>query len=202
MPSETSSDAVSTASRGEAAPPLHEIALNVNGETRRLALEPRQVLLDVLRDELGLRGTKSVCTMGNCGACTVHLDGRAVYSCLILGVECEGREIRTIEGLADGEELHPLQRAFVEHDAYQCGFCTPGQIMSLAALVDGTPSDKSDGDGDGRLPIDDAAILRATSGNLCRCGAYRNILKAGRQAADAAAGSEVSGDAENAHGAR
>ena len=167
--------------------------LTVNGVQRELELEPRQVLLDVLRDELGMRGTKSVCTMGNCGACTVHLDGRAVYSCLVLGVECEGHEIRTIEGLASGDELHPVQRAFVDHDAYQCGFCTPGQIMSLAALVDGT-----DG-GDGAAAIDDAAILRATSGNLCRCGAYRNILRAGRDAADAAAGGD---DTEKTHGTR
>ena len=151
----------------------HEIALTVNGVARRLTLEPRQVLLDVLRDELSLRGTKSVCTMGNCGACTVHLDGRAVYACLVLGVECDGREVTTVEGLAEGGRLHPVQRAFVDHDAYQCGFCTPGQIMSLAALLDGET-----------VTIDDAAIVRATSGNLCRCGAYRNILKAGRQVAE------------------
>jgi len=151
---------------------LHTVSLTVNGVPRTLALEPRQVLLDVLRDELGLCGTKRVCTMGNCGACTVHLDGRAVYSCLVLGVECEGREIATIESLADGDELHPVQQAFLDNDAYQCGFCTPGQIMSLAALLDGET-----------VTIDDAAIVRATSGNLCRCGAYRNILEAGRQAA-------------------
>ena len=151
---------------------IHVISVTINGETRRLAVEPREVLLDLLRERLDLTGTKRVCTMGNCGACTVHLDGRAVYSCLVLGVECDGRELRTVEGLADGEELHPVQRAFIEHDAFQCGYCTPGQIMSLAALVDGA--------GDA---IDEAAVLRATSGNLCRCGAYRNILAAGRRAA-------------------
>ena len=165
------------------------VTLDVNGVRRTLSLEPRQVLLDVLRDELALCGTKQVCTMGNCGACTVHLDGRPVYSCLVLGVECEGRAVTTIEGLAAGRDastapadaLHPVQRAFVDCDAYQCGFCTPGQIMSLAALIDAA--------GDGEA-VDDAEILRATSGNLCRCGAYRNILKAGRQAVDAAAGRE------------
>ena len=151
---------------------LHTVSLTVNGVPRTLALEPRQMLLDVLRDELGLCGTKRVCTMGNCGACTVHLDGRAVYSCLVLGVECGGCEIATVESLAEGDELHPVQQAFLDNDAYQCGFCTPGQIMSLAALLDGET-----------VTIDDAAIVRATSGNLCRCGAYRNILKAGRQAA-------------------
>jgi len=174
------------------------VSLSVNGVEHTLALEPRQVLLDVLRDELTLRGTKQVCTMGNCGACTVHLDGRPVYSCLVLGVECEGREVTTIEGLADrpdesasaADDLHPVQQAFLDCDAYQCGYCTPGQIMSLAALVDEAR--------DGAVDIDDAAILRATSGNLCRCGAYRNILKAGRQAVDGVSGS----DGENARGTR
>lgn len=189
------------------------VTLSVNGVERTLTLEPRQVLLDVLRDELGLRGTKQVCTMGNCGACTVHLDGRAVYSCLVLGVECEGREVTTIEGLAGNpgdagepaDALHPVQRAFVDCDAYQCGFCTPGQIMSLAALVDGAADDDTNGDGRDAAP-DDAAILRATSGNLCRCGAYRNILKAGRQAADAIADGASAPSSntakETAHGTR
>ena len=172
-------------------PPLHDVTLNVNGVERTVALEPRQALLDALRDELGLVGTKRVCTMGNCGACTVHLDGRAVYSCLVLGVECDGRDVTTIEGLADGDELHPVQQAFVDCDAYQCGFCTPGQIMSLAALIDGGRGDGADdrtegGNGENASDgdrIDDAALIRATSGNLCRCGAYRNILAAGRRAA-------------------
>ena len=192
MPSETParpSSGADPSSRG-APPPLHDVTLTINGEERRVSIEPRQVLLDVLRDELGLSGTKSVCKMGNCGACTVHLDGRAVYSCLVLGVECEGREIRTIEGLADGETLHPVQRAFVDCDAYQCGFCTPGQIMSLAALVDGDDA------------VDDAAVLRATSGNLCRCGAYRNILEAGRRAAGNDTAKNGANAGESAHGTR
>lgn len=135
-----------------------------------VAVEPRRVLLDALRHDLGLTGTKKVCEMGDCGACTVLLDGEAVYSCLVLGVECEGREIVTIEGLGKGNSLDPIQEAFIEADAYQCGFCTPGQIMSLKALFDETASP------------DERQILRAVSGNLCRCGAYRNILEAGKLA--------------------
>ncbi|CAN5882114.1 hypothetical protein BH24DEI2_BH24DEI2_23950 [soil metagenome] len=157
-----------------AAKPVHLVSLNVNGQPHTVAVEPRRVLLDALRDDLGLTGTKKVCTMGNCGACTVLLDGAAVYSCLVLGVECEGRDIQTIEGLADGNDLDPIQEAFLEADAYQCGFCTSGQIMSLKALFDETAQP------------DDAQILRAVSGNLCRCGAYRNILEAGKIAAGGA----------------
>ena len=134
------------------------VTLEVNGQPQTLAVEPRRVLLDALRHDLGLTGTKKVCTMGNCGACTVHLDGEAVYSCLVLAVECEGREVTTIEGLAEGSTLDPVQEAFVEADAYQCGFCTPGQIMSLKALFNETPAP------------DEAQIARAVSGNLCRCG--------------------------------
>jgi len=131
--------------------------------------EPRRTLLDALRHNLGLTGAKKACDRGNCGACTVQLDGRAVYSCLVLAVDCAGREVTTIEGLANGE-LHPLQRAFIEADAFQCGYCTPGQIMSLKALFDRTaqPSDEE--------------IERALSGNLCRCGAYQHIVKAARLA--------------------
>ncbi len=147
------------------------VTLGVNGQPQTFAVESRRVLLDALRHDLGLTGTKKVCTMGNCGACTVHLDGEAVYSCLVLAVECEGREVTTIEGLAEGNALDPVQAAFVEADAYQCGFCTPGQIMSLKALFNETPEP------------DEAQITRAVSGNLCRCGAYRNILEAGKLAA-------------------
>jgi xanthine dehydrogenase YagT iron-sulfur-binding subunit len=147
--------------------------LTVNGAEHDLVLEPRRTLLDALRVDLALTGTKKVCDVGDCGACTVIVDGRAVYSCLLLAVDCDGREIRTIEGLAQGDELDPVQRAFVEKDAFQfqCGFCTPGQVMSLRALLDENPA-----------PSDDE-ILRAVSGNLCRCGAYQNILEAGRAAA-------------------
>ena len=155
------------------------VTLEVNGQPETLAVEPRRVLLDALRHDLGFTGTKKVCTMGNCGACTVHLDGEAVYSCLVLAVECEGREVTTIEGVAEGNELDPVQEAFLETDAYQCGFCTPGQIMSLKALFNETSKP------------DEAQIERAVSGNLCRCGAYRNILEAGKLAASKGA---TSGD--------
>ncbi len=134
-------------------------------------LEPRRTLLDALRYDLALTGTKKVCDMGNCGACTVIVDGRAMYACLLLAVDCDGREITTIEGVADGNELDPLQQAFVEEDAFQCGFCTSGQIMSLRALLDEHPEPS------------DEQIKHAVTGNLCRCGAYPNIIAAGRRAA-------------------
>ena len=155
---------------------MHLVTFRLNGDERSLAVEPRRTLLDALRVDLSLTGTKKVCDMGNCGACTVLLDGRAVYACLTLAVECAGREVTTIEGLAHGSELDPVQRAFIEADAFQCGFCTPGQIMSLRGLLNHTPD-----------PSDDE-IQRAVSGNLCRCGAYRHILEAGRLAAHAAQG--------------
>jgi aerobic-type carbon monoxide dehydrogenase small subunit (CoxS/CutS family) len=140
------------------------LTLNVNGAEHALRVEPRRTLLDALRNDLGLTGAKKACDMGNCGACTVLADGRAVYACLLLAVDCAGREITTIESLKDDA----LQRAFIEADAFQCGFCTPGQIMSLKALFDENPQ-----------PSDDE-IVRAVSGNLCRCGAYRNIVRAAR----------------------
>jgi xanthine dehydrogenase YagT iron-sulfur-binding subunit len=152
------------------------VVLDVNGAEHALALEPRRTLLDALRDDLALTGTKKVCDAGDCGACTVLLDGRAVYACLLLAVDCGGRQVRTIEGLG-GEELDPVQEAFIRTDALQCGFCTPGQIMSLRALLD-----------ESAAPSDDD-ILRSVSGNLCRCGAYVNILRAGRLAADLEAAS-------------
>lgn len=154
---------------------MHLVSFRLNGDERALTVEPRRTLLDALRVDLSLTGTKKVCDMGDCGACTVLLDGKAVYSCLTLAVDCEGREVTTIEGLADGSELDPVQRAFVEADAYQCGFCTPGQIMSVTALL-----------AEQRAPSE-AEIRRAVSGNLCRCGAYQNIVKAGQRAAELAA---------------
>ena len=152
------------------------VVLTVNGAAHALTLEPRRTLLDTLRHDLQLTGAKKVCDMGDCGACTVLVDGRAMYACLLLAVDCEGRQITTIEGLARDGQLDPVQRAFVEADAFQCGFCTPGQIMSLRELLDATPS-----------PSDDE-IRRAVSGNLCRCGAYQNILRAGRRAVELQAG--------------
>ncbi len=148
------------------------VALSVNGSRHRLLLEPRRTLLDALRYDLGLTGTKKVCDMGDCGACTVIVDGKAMYACLLLAVDCDDREITTIEGLGHGNDLDPIQEAFIQEDAFQCGFCTSGQVMSLRALLDTEPE-----------PTDDQ-ILRAVTGNLCRCGAYPNILKAGRLAAD------------------
>lgn len=152
-------------------PPRAALALRVNGTERTLELEPRRTLLDALRVDLQLTGTKKVCDMGDCGACTVLIDDRAEYACLRLAVDCDGRDVTTVEGLGEGDELDPVQAAFLEADAFQCGFCTPGQIMSVRGLLLETPDPS------------DEQILRAVSGNLCRCGAYRNILEAGRLAA-------------------
>lgn len=142
------------------------ITLQVNGHTQVVEVEPRRTLLDALRLDLGLTGAKLVCNMGNCGACTVLVNGTAVYSCLTLAIECEGKRITTIEGLTQDGTLHPLQQAFVEHDALQCGFCTPGQVMSAYALLARDPHASQD------------EIVANMSGNLCRCGAYRGIVEA------------------------
>jgi xanthine dehydrogenase YagT iron-sulfur-binding subunit len=150
---------------------MMQIDLQINGMKQTLALEPRRTLLDALRHDLALTGTKKVCDMGDCGACTVLVDGQAMYACLLLAVDCDDREITTIEGLIDEDELAPIQRAFIEADAFQCGFCTSGQIMSLQGLLDEIPNPT------------DAEIMRAVTGNLCRCGAYQHILEAGRLAA-------------------
>jgi xanthine dehydrogenase YagT iron-sulfur-binding subunit len=148
-----------------------QIELVVNGRARRLRVEPRTTLLDALRDGLGLTGTKKGCDHGQCGACTVLVDGKRIYSCLTLAAMQQGREILTVEGLAAGERLDPVQRAFLEHDALQCGYCTPGQIMSAIGLIR-----------EGHAGSE-AEILEWMSGNLCRCGAYPNIVAAVRQAA-------------------
>ena len=162
-----------------------ELSLRVNGTAHRLRLDHRTTLLDALREHLGLTGTKKGCDHGQCGACTVLVDGRRVNSCLLLAVMARGSEITTIEGLAapDGE-LHPLQAAFVEHDALQCGYCTPGQICSATAMLGeaaaGWPSAVSTsltGEA-GPVTLDAAEIRERMSGNLCRCGAYVNILAA------------------------
>ena len=146
------------------------VRLQVNGQQYDLLIEPRRTLLDALRLDLGLTGSKRGCDNGQCGACTVLIDGQTVYSCLMLAIECQTCEITTIEGIhTDG--LHPIQEAFIEHDGYQCGFCTPGQILSARALLDSEPDPT------------DAQIKRAMSGNLCRCGAYRQIVHSVRSAA-------------------
>ncbi|MYL23767.1 2Fe-2S iron-sulfur cluster binding domain-containing protein [Halomonas alkaliantarctica] len=143
------------------------VRLIVNEEPITVDVSPQAVLLDVLREQLQLGGTKKGCDHGQCGACTVHIDGRAMNACLRLAVMCEGQSITTIEGLAKKGQLHPVQEAFLVHDAYQCGYCSPGQIMSALALLE-----------DPDAATDDAAIREAMSGNLCRCGAYRNIQAA------------------------
>lgn len=144
------------------------IRLTVNGGVYEHAVEPRRTLLDTLRDDLGLTGAKLGCDMGQCGACTVLVDGEAMYACLLLTVEMEGHAITTIEGLTPGGELDPIQAAIIEHDALQCGFCTPGQVMAMKALLTQNPH-----------PTDEE-IDRGLSGNLCRCGAYPKLRAAAR----------------------
>ncbi|MFP3554887.1 (2Fe-2S)-binding protein [Paraburkholderia sp. SIMBA_049] len=151
-----------TTNRGE-----HRIELNVNGQVHALEVPPNAVLLDVLRDRLHLTGTKKGCDHGQCGACTVHVNGRSVNSCLSVAIQHEGDRITTIEGLEKNGELHPVQEAFWEHDAYQCGYCTSGQMMSAVAILR-----------DPAIAADDASVREAMSGNICRCGAYKNILAA------------------------
>jgi xanthine dehydrogenase YagT iron-sulfur-binding subunit len=150
--------------------------LSINGRLHALTLEPRVTLLDALREHLGLTGTKKGCDQGQCGACTVHVDGERVLSCLTLAVQTEGRSVETIEGLG-GEDgtLHAVQQAFLDADAFQCGYCTPGQIMSAVACIR-----------EGHAGSDDE-IREFMAGNLCRCGAYPNIVTAVRQAAEALA---------------
>ncbi|MFL7811437.1 MAG: (2Fe-2S)-binding protein [Anaerolineae bacterium] len=142
------------------------VTLTVNGREVQVLIEPRRTLLSVLREELGLTGAKHGCGRGQCGACTVILDGETAYACMTLAIDCEGRSIRTVEGLAEGETLHPVQQAFVEHDGYQCGFCTPGQVMSAVALLEHNSQPT------------EAEVRHEMAGNLCRCGAYPNIVQA------------------------
>jgi xanthine dehydrogenase YagT iron-sulfur-binding subunit len=140
-------------------------SLTLNSRTREVTISPSTTLLDLIRDHLAMTGTKKGCDFGACGACTVLADGRRIKACLALAASYEGTEITTIEGLASETELHPLQAAFIKHDALQCGYCTPGQIMSAAALLAEHPKDRD-------------TIREAMSGNLCRCGAYPNIVEA------------------------
>ncbi|HVW96097.1 MAG TPA: (2Fe-2S)-binding protein [Mucilaginibacter sp.] len=142
------------------------VKLEVNGTPHNLSVEPRATLLDILREQLDLTGTKKGCDHGQCGACTVHVDGHRVNSCLTLGVMVSGKKITTIEGLAKGEELHPMQEAFLKHDGFQCGYCTPGQIMSAVACIREGHANS------------EAEIREYMSGNICRCGAYPNIVNA------------------------
>jgi xanthine dehydrogenase YagT iron-sulfur-binding subunit len=148
--------------------------LNVNGERHELDLDTRTTLLDLLRERLQLTGAKKGCDHGQCGACTVLLDGRRANACLVLAVTLDGVEVTTIEGLADGD-LHPLQAAFVEHDAFQCGYCTPGQICSAVGMIAEARADD--------VELTDDEIRERMSGNLCRCGAYANIVPAIAQVA-------------------
>ncbi|MCA2226469.1 (2Fe-2S)-binding protein [Nonomuraea aurantiaca] len=155
-----------------------EITLRVNGSRRTVEVDPRVSLLDLLRERLGLTGSKKGCDHGQCGACTVLIDGRRANACLALAVAQDGSDITTVEGLADGDRPHPLQAAFIEHDAFQCGYCTPGQLCSAAGmLAEGGPSAVTeDMAADPALTAEE--IRERMSGNLCRCGAYPNIVTA------------------------
>ena len=150
--------------------------MRVNGLECRARIDPRVTLLDLLRERLALTGTKKGCNFGECGACTVHLDGRRVNACMVLAAAADGCEVTTIEGLASGDALHPVQQAFIDHDGFQCGFCTPGQIMSAAALI-----------GEGHAGSE-PEIREWMSGNLCRCSAYPQIVAAVQAAASVAKG--------------
>ena len=159
-----------------------EITLTVNGEQHTLAIDTRTTLLDLLREHLKLTGSKKGCDHGQCGACTVLVGGRRANACLLLAVAQDGLDVTTVEGLADGDDLHPLQQAFIEHDAFQCGYCTPGQICSAVGMLDearaGWPSHVTADLTAERVDLDDDEIRERMSGNLCRCGAYVNIVPA------------------------
>ena len=142
------------------------VTLRVNGEEREVAVVPNRTLLEVLREDLLLTGTKEACDDGVCGTCTVLVDGMPMRSCLVLAVQAQGREITTIEGLADGRELHPIQQAFIDEGAIQCGYCTPGMVLTAKALLEDTPAPS------------DLEIMRAISGNFCRCTGYNKIVRA------------------------
>jgi carbon-monoxide dehydrogenase small subunit len=164
---------------GPAARPTMEITLTVNGRPYALTVEPRETLLELLRARLGLTGTKLSCDVQVCGACTVLVDGLPVSACTYLAYEARGRQVLTIEGLADGDRLHPLQRAFIDHAAFQCGYCTPGMILAARALLDETPHPTVD------------EIKHYLRGNICRCTGYKKILEAIEAAATAMASQHV-----------
>ncbi|MBQ0887727.1 2Fe-2S iron-sulfur cluster binding domain-containing protein [Streptomyces sp. RM72] len=167
------------------------VVLNINGEKHQLTVDHRTTLLDALRERLDLTGTKKGCDQGQCGACTVLVDGRRAVSCLNLAVAAEGREITTIEGMAEGDRLHPVQQAFLDLDGYQCGYCTPGQICSAIAVIEehaaGWPSAATEDvrPEAGPPPLTPDEIRERMSGNLCRCGAYVSIVQAVTRAAEA-----------------
>jgi xanthine dehydrogenase YagT iron-sulfur-binding subunit len=164
---------------------MAEVITRVNGVSRTQRVDPRMSLLDLLREQLGLTGAKKGCDQGQCGACTVIVDGRRVLSCLTLAATLEGREVTTIEGLAKGDALHPMQAAFIAHDAFQCGYCTPGQICSAVALLDeakrGAVSHATDDVSAASVRLTDDEIRERMSGNICRCGAYPGIVGAIRE---------------------
>jgi len=156
---------------------MKQIRFSVNGKNYELSVTPRRTLLEVIREELGLTGTKEGCGLGECGACTVIMDGKTVNSCLVLATEADGKQIATIEGVANGDKLHPLQQAFIDHGGFQCGFCTPGMIMSAKALLDANPK-----------PTEDE-IKKGISGNFCRCTGYTKIIESIKAAAEDMGGS-------------
>ena len=169
-----------------AAVPAASLALRVNGAARRVEIDSRVSLLDLLRERLDLTGTKLGCNQGACGACTVLLDGERVLSCLTIALQCEGRDVTTVEGLAEGEALSPIQAAFVAHEGFQCGYCTPGQMMSALGMAEelrrGAPSAATPDVAAEAVEATDEEIRERMSGNLCRCGAYNGIVEAVREA--------------------
>jgi xanthine dehydrogenase YagT iron-sulfur-binding subunit len=179
--SSTAPAAAAPAPASAAAVPLMKLSLSVNGQARTLELDTRVTLLDALREHLHLTGTKKGCDHGQCGACTVIVDGRRINSCLTLAVMHEGAQVTTIEGLGTPQRMHPMQAAFVKHDGYQCGYCTPGQICSAVAVLDeikrGVPSHVS-ADLTARPLLSAEELRERMSGNICRCGAYSNIVDA------------------------
>ncbi len=181
-------DAAAGETRGEATVATVTVELHVNGASHRLTLDPRKTLLDALREHLALTGSKKGCDHGQCGACTVLLDGRRINACLTLAVLHDGQPVTTIEGLADGETLHPLQAAFIEYDGFQCGYCTSGQICSAAGMLEesraGMPSFVTADLAEPQPPLTDDEIRERMSGNICRCAAYPNIVAAIRKAAE------------------
>jgi xanthine dehydrogenase YagT iron-sulfur-binding subunit len=170
-----------------------EITLKVDGSKHRLAVDPRTTLLDALRERLGITSPKKGCDHGQCGACTILLDGRRVNACLALAVAHDGAQIVTAEGLAANGELHPVQRAFIAHDGFQCGYCTPGQVVSAVGMLQeveaGWPSHVTADVGAEEMSLTDEEVRERMSGNLCRCGAYANIVPAVRRAAQEGGGS-------------